>query len=145
MTTNLLYSLKVWLTSVVVAPVFYIIIDSYQTADIGQNIGSFGTMYTLLIFVGGVFSFLTWIIFFILTMLIGSCVPNEVIARSVICVIGIILVLATFRLTIFEHGFIVNDDLIYLMLANCLCIGAGTWIYKFSVYKRSNTSTHLNE
>ena len=135
MTTNLLYSLKVWLTSVLLAPIFYLIIMNLKDFGGTQQTGAVGETYFLLIIFGFVFSFVTWFIFFILIMLISSYAPNEITARLIICVTGIVLVLATFMLTIFNYRLINDGDFIYLVAANCICIGAGSWIYKFKLYE----------
>jgi hypothetical protein len=100
-----------------------------------QPAGPIGEMYFLLIIFGFLFSFLTWFIFFILIMLISRFAPNEMTARLIICVTGIVMVLATFMLTIFNHRLTNDGDFIYLVAANCLCIGAGSWVYKFNLYK----------
>lgn len=143
MSTNFLYSLKVWLTSVLLAPIFYLII--MRVKDIGgtQHTGPVGEMYFLLIIFGFLFSFLTWLVFFISIMLITSYAQNEITARLMVCIIGVAMVLATFMLTIFNHKLTNDDDFIYLVAANCLCIGAGSWIYKLKLYKHPEPGAGL--
>ncbi|MEP6610225.1 MAG: hypothetical protein ABJA76_00010 [Mucilaginibacter sp.] len=144
MTTNLLYSLKIWLTSVLLAPIFYLIIMDIKKFAGTQQVGPIGEMYFLLTIFGLLFSFVTWFIFFILIMLISSYAPNEITARLIICVTGIVLVLATFMLTIFNHRLTNDGDFIYLVAANCICIGAGSWIYKLKLYKHPEPDAQIN-
>ena len=143
MTTNLLYSLKIWLTSVLLAPIFYLIIMEFKKFGGTPNADSAVEMYFLLTIFGALFSLLTWFIFLILIMLISRYAPNEITARLIICVTGIVLVLATFMLTIFNYRLINDGDFIYLVAANCICIGAGSWIYKFKLYEHPEPDAQL--
>lgn len=143
MTTNLLYSLKIWLTSVLLAPILYLIIMNLKDLGGTQQTGAVGEMYFLLIIFGVAFSFVTWFIFFMLIMLISSYAPNEISARLIICVTGILLVLTTFMVTIFNYRLTNDGDFIYLVAANCICIGAGSWIYKFKLYEHPEPDAQL--
>jgi len=143
MTTNLLYSLKIWLTSVLLAPIFYLTIMVLKDWGGTQHAGAAGEMYFLLIIFGFVFSFITWFIFFILIMLITSYAPNEITARWIICITGVIMVVVTFMLTIFKNGIANDGDFIYLVATNCFCIGAGPWIYKLKIYKHPEPDAQL--
>ncbi|MDB5091529.1 MAG: hypothetical protein JWR09_5523 [Mucilaginibacter sp.] len=126
------YSLNVWLTSVVLSPVLYLIIQNYrETAAHHATDGETVILiYTLVTIVGFFFSIVTWLIFLSVIMLVGRFITNEFAARSTICIAGIVLTVATFMLTLLQSGlFNDNEGFVYLMLANCLCIGCGTWFY----------------
>jgi hypothetical protein len=67
-------------------------------------------------------------------MLAARFITNELTARLTICIAGIVLTVATFMLILLRDGlFNDNEGFAYLMLANCLCIGVGSWIYKFAL------------
>ncbi len=134
MVTNLLYSLKVWLTSVLLSPVLYIVLIVIKNFDVSLRLYSFGSTYILLVLFSFLFSFLTWFVFFLIIMVISNYACSETIARVIICITGMTMTAATFRLTIFQNGFTISDIYIYLMFANCFCIGAGSWIYKFRLF-----------
>ena len=135
MVTNLLYSLKVWLTSVMIAPVFHLVIMGIKHSDGTEQAGEICRTYIMLTIFELLFSFVTWFIFFIITILIGSYAKNEIAARAIICAIGVIMVPATFMLTLPDYRLTIIGDFIYLIGGNCLCIAACSWIYKLKLYR----------
>ncbi|MCO5945351.1 hypothetical protein [Mucilaginibacter flavidus] len=145
MVTNLLYSLKIWLTSVTIAPVFYIMIPFFRHFSDPWSFDSIGETYFLLLFYELLFSFITWFLFFVFIILASGFISNEMAARWTICIAGVLMVAATFILTILPVDFLnPGNDFTQLMLLNCLCIGLGSWIYKLKLYKHPEPDTQIN-
>lgn len=147
MVTNLLYSLKVWLTSVVVAPAFYLIILNsihIQQPPGTEHDGWSWFTYALCVVFGLLFSFIIWFVFLLIIMLVSRFATNIKTAKCIICITGVVLTIAIFRATLFNNGFVSDgDNFMYLMLANCFCIGFGSWIYKLTLLKPPETNTQL--
>nr|WP_067062770.1 hypothetical protein [Mucilaginibacter sp. L294] len=129
------YSLKVWLTSVVLAPVIFFIID----ASTNKYYPGFGNYFSnefpfliICIIFCGVFSFLTWVIFlFIIKGFIASWSPLRQI-KHLIVVAGVVLTAGTFA-SVMPEAFNIHNGFFYLMLANCVCVAGGSYFYKLEI------------
>jgi hypothetical protein len=133
---SLLYSIKVWLTSVIIAPVIYLLIESCLKRDYYSSITDYMneeiSKYAMCVLFGGIFSLLTWVIFlFIIKGLIASC-PSSRQIKHLIAVAGVVLTAGTFALAMPE-AFHVHNEFFYLMLANCICIAGGSWYYNLEI------------
>lgn len=132
---TILYSLKVWATSVFVAPVLFFIASALRLFP--QFNGMFRsffaelTMYPVYVLFGLVLSFVTWLIFWF-TIAIWELIPFTPLVRTwFICLTGILLTIITFIATLIPVNFFnVNNNDFILMLSNCICIGFGTWYFK---------------
>ena len=133
-----LYSLKVWLTSVAVAPAIFFVItfctDSIthnQVID-GQHIGPLMFEYAALVIIELIMSFITWLIFLTITQLTISYKINPTIRRWLLFAAGIFLTIATFSVVLLPgDGVDISTIIIKIMLCNCLCIGWGSLFYDF--------------
>jgi hypothetical protein len=128
------YSLKVWLTSVVAAPLLSVIIMYLKlipgSADGFDFIYSGPELYLVFTAFGFLFSFATWVAFWIITKAATLYVSQPVLMRWLIFAAGILLTTATFCI-VFPHDlFQVNSVFRILMVCNCACIGGGVWFYK---------------
>lgn len=134
---SLLYSLKIWLTSVFAAPFLLLLVNAIRNVP-GLNL-SLGSPenYICDVFLVGVFqlifSFCTWIVFLLVIFLALKFITNAKIRTWTIFLTGILLTSATFYLLLFR-GFTacIHSEYFPLMLCNCFCIGSGTWIYKLN-------------
>ncbi|WP_428330492.1 hypothetical protein [Mucilaginibacter sp.] len=129
-----LYSLKVWLSSVVVAPFFYLIIQYYvrpiHTQDIADSTLSPLSNYFFFTFLELILSFLTWVAFTILVyIIVGLCLKHPL-RIWLLFAAGIILTFATFLLIGFPIEFKYDDPFFYLPFCNSFCIGWGIWFYR---------------
>jgi hypothetical protein len=124
--SSLSYSLKVWLTSVLLAPLILIVCFLPKSAD-------FNTMFQIyLIFTiaSGVFSLITWLTFWGVANLAYHYIPDKIKRKLIICFSGIILTIITFLLI-----FLLEDDMsrslefTIIILTYCFCIGAGSLFY----------------
>jgi len=129
---SLTYSLNIWLTSVVVAPVLFLIITStmngqhlINAVDVAESV----SLCCLLMLVQLIASSLTWLLFMLIIKAIINLCDYERLWKPLIFITGILLTAGSFR-AVFSDIFYNVDEFLYLMLCNCVCIGAGTWIYK---------------
>lgn len=146
-TSSILYSLKVWLTSVVLAPLIYIVIqaclgESYQ---LGFAAGLYEQIkeYALLILLVGLFSFCTWVAFILSIVGVSICFPSFRYLKYVIALIGVLLTAGTFEFFLPE-AFSIHSEYFLLMLANCICIAGGSCFYKLETARELGTA-HINK
>ena len=136
MTVNtILYSLKVWLTSVFFAPALFLIVNVFMNhlgaRDIARSVRSELMVYIAYVIFEAVLSFITWLLFWLIITLWQLVPFGPLVRKWFIFATGLLLTIGTFAATLIPSNFfdIRNNDVI-LMLANCLCIGFGTWYYK---------------
>jgi len=128
------YSLKVWLTSVLVAPAIYIIVQGYiELLDKNTSYKDYLNpgMYLVVAIFELIASFVIWLLFWgIIELIVRFCLIPKL-KPWLIFVSGILL-------TIVPLQFMSGNDLILdynnwlfiPMMANMFCIGCGCWIYK---------------
>jgi len=130
-----IYSLKVWLTSVLAAPALFVLIsflidgtDKWGIFNENSN-GPF--FYFIFVIFGFIFSFITWITFLLTIVLIKRYCTDDQLKKWLICFSGILLTIATFCLVMGPKDlFNDSDGFSNLMYANCACISWGVWFYK---------------
>jgi uncharacterized membrane protein len=132
---SLKYSLKVWLTSVLVSPlIFVLLLCLKQTKDITEIFNNelsllFG--YVTFVFVQMILSCVTWFLFWIFILLMASSQLSQRIRIWAIFFVAMILTVGTFALILLPFDSSNDrDGLINLMYANCMGIGWGVWYYK---------------
>lgn len=139
MTSNTFsYSLKVWLTSVVSAPLLFIFIEIFRgklnLRGPGILIGYIVNTWLFDAAFELFFSLATWLVFFLTIMVITRHVHALKLRTAVICLIGILFTIITFRVTLLQDGFFNdNNNYLGLMVCNCFCIGAGSLFYKLKI------------
>jgi hypothetical protein len=133
----LIYSLKVWLTSVVVAPLLFLtamlIKDGLRFSSQTDLLRTGICLYLLYIAFGLFFSIITWLVFWLLIELVVFYILKPAIMCWIIFFTGISLTAATFLLAtifFFPIGLVVDPAFLVLMLCYCFCIGCGVWLYK---------------
>jgi len=118
---SLRYSLKVWLSSVFLAPLIYDIIQFFFNRAQPDAVTN---LYPVVILFELIFSFFTWLIFWGITVITRRFLDQRYLRRILLSVIGIILTIATFVLITFPNIPIsINDIAFSLTLSNCICIG----------------------
>ena len=137
MQSNVLsYSLKIWLTSVILAPVIYLIIDScsktYSNLNLNDFIDQQIQAYMACTFFGAIFSVLTWVLYYLVMKVIMLFYPTAYIAKITFATLGALLTAGTFKLVLPET-FNANDDFFPLMVANCICIASGALFYNLKL------------
>ena len=131
---SFLYSLKVWLTSVVLSPVIYVLLLAIrQVADLREMLNTGIWMiseYIIFVVAQFIFSFITWILFVAVILISARISMAQTFRKWIIFFAGIGLTVATFILMLSPFD-LFNDanGLINLMYANCFCIGWGVWYY----------------
>jgi len=126
------YSLKVWLTSVLLAPIIFLFID-YFTSPRAQNnsqtdIDSLIQLYLAFVIAGAILSFITWLIFWGVAILTCRHTTNIIQRKLIMFFMGIILTILTFLL-LFSSDEAFSSMPYGIMLSNCFCIGAGSLFY----------------
>jgi hypothetical protein len=129
------YSLKIWLTSVAIAPVLDLIISFLQGKiyyhTLQQQLSDSFFMYCVMVVFEIAFSFITWIIFLLSIQIIINYVSRQVVRTWIIFITGILLTLGTFTVVLSPREILRNTDgFASIIFATCFCIGAGTWFYK---------------
>jgi uncharacterized membrane protein YedE/YeeE len=131
------YTLKVWLTSVFLAPVIYLVIESGTKTNSYLTLGDYMNeqiaSYTICVIFGGLFSSLTWVLFYLCTKVILLFYASDHI-RYFFVVLGLVLTAGTFAVFL-PSVFNVHDEFFYLMTANCICIASAAAFYKLDVKK----------
>jgi D-alanyl-lipoteichoic acid acyltransferase DltB (MBOAT superfamily) len=98
------YSLKVWLSSVFLAPLILIGIDCCRYPKL-TNFDSIIQTYFIITIVSGVFSFVTWLIFWGAATLACHYISDRIKRKLIMCLLGIILTIITFL------SLILTDDM----------------------------------
>jgi hypothetical protein len=123
----------VWLTSVTVAPLLFIVIliTAPSLAPNSGQIDLYDQLYRYfgLVVLQLLFSSITWILFWLIVRVITDFCYNVRLHKPLVFITGILLTIGSFKL-VFSNVFHVGDEFFFLMLCNCFCIGAGTSFYK---------------
>jgi hypothetical protein len=127
---SLSYSLKVWLSSVFLAPLIFIATD-YCLHPKSTDLDSMIQIYFIITVLTGVFSIVTWLIFWGIAVLACNYIPDRVKRKLTMCFSGILLTVITFLILFLQDGMraSLNNPITHMILFNCLCIGAGSLFY----------------
>jgi hypothetical protein len=126
---SLSYSLKVWLTSVLLAPLIFITTD-YCLHPKPMDSDSIIQVYFIITLVTGIFSFVTWFIFWGAATFACHYIFDSIKRKLIMCFTGIILTICTFLLILLpDSTFSFSSVPLDILLSNCLCIGAGSLFY----------------
>jgi hypothetical protein len=130
MKQTIIYSLKVWLTSVVISPVLYIILEAIQKPRVYQNIeGGLGFILFSIIY-GLILSLISWILLWLSLYSLLMFNRDIIITKLWLSIIGAILTLLPFWLVL---GYDDPNPLTGTALwaaSYCLVIIAGIWFYR---------------
>jgi hypothetical protein len=126
----LLYTIKVWLSGVLVTPAIVTIICWIPGSDRSLSGTAIIPFYLLLAAFEFMFSFFTWLMFWALSMLIVFYINNIRLRRWLNFIASIVLTIITFAAFSWLMFSILFDAIsLALMLINCVCIGWGTWFF----------------
>ncbi|HZX59153.1 MAG TPA: hypothetical protein VFE54_10515 [Mucilaginibacter sp.] len=125
------YSVKVWMSSVLAAPFIFVVVVQFISRDPEDGLGNLISFYLLFAVFECIFSLLTWLMFWMLTMLIVININNWNIQRWLIVLLGIGLTMSTFAMfaPMLDNPFRLNSTMFPLMLINTICIACGTWLF----------------
>jgi uncharacterized membrane protein len=128
------YSLKVWLTSILLSPVIFVLLLAVtQSVNIKELLKQ-GTeliaLYLLYVAAQLAMSFLVWLAFWLIIRVIANIPCTIQLQKGLILFAGMILTIVSFTTVLSCFGML-NDGsgFINLMYANCFCIGWGVWYY----------------
>ncbi|MDR6945060.1 hypothetical protein [Mucilaginibacter pocheonensis] len=128
----IVYSFKVWLTSVIAAPIIFFLINFISTG-ISSNIFQLVNFlfYLYIVLATAVASVITWLIFYAIIYFVSrSGWPNRI-GLLAIFSSSELLVVVTFKLFLVLLNGFDNTTFNTLMLCHCICIGGGILYYKF--------------
>jgi len=131
---SLKYSLKVWLTSVLIAPalaelISFLLNDKDAPGIFSNSDGVF--FYVVFVIFGFAFSFITWLAFLLVIVLTTTYCSEAHLKKWLIFSAGVALTVGTFILIFGSQGLFSDPDgFNNLMYANCACIGWGVWFYR---------------
>ena len=128
------YCFKVWVTSVLAAPTFFLALEYFTAASKSSiplsEITLLISFYLIFIFVGAVASVITLLIFGSIGMIVYHSVRNVNGRKLIMSLTGCILTALTFFLFFFpDEMFSIFPG--SLMLSYCFCIGSGCLVYRF--------------
>ena len=132
MNSPFLYSVKVWLSSVFIAPIiygsFYILQDWGHSSAPLTDIGSLIQGYFGLSMAGAFLSFVTWLMFLGATIITYREVMVVTQRKLILSCVGGILTMLTFILFSSLFGSI-SDVPVIITFSYCACIIGGSLIY----------------
>ncbi|MET3977545.1 hypothetical protein ABIB62_000111 [Mucilaginibacter sp. UYP25] len=132
---SILYSLKIWLTSVALAPLIFLVVDSFTSKDYSPDFEDLVSrqlgMYLLCVVAGSIFSFFTWVLFTLIIKGIITWFSLFPKIKIVIAIIGVLLTIGTFSIFLYDKEFL--NEFFYLMVSNCICIAGSSLYYKLEI------------
>lgn len=151
--TTFLYTLKVWLSAVFVAPLLFItgisvkevFFDMDTTSQItGQMLAGDWKVYKSIVLLGAVFSFPTWLIFLMAIMIARKSSDSARQRRQIVVVVAITLTIGTFAAVLGIFGIFFDLSFIYIPLSYCISIAVGGWYYKLEATEKPEPETLIN-
>lgn len=133
MNSPFLYSFKVWLSSILIAPTIYLSFYAWQ--DWGRpnvplsDVNSLIQTYFNASIVGALLSFITWLMFLAATVVTYREIKAVSERKLILSCVGGILTILTFILFCSLFGSIWDVPLI-IACSYCLCIVSGSLIYR---------------
>ena len=128
------YSLKVWLTSVMVAPLLFIMLtycsEGFHHRDMHELLHSSIFGYMAFVFLEVCLSTITWFVFLVAVQYTVTIVSKPNLRIWLVFIEGILLTAGTFMVVLSPNDvFNISDKITVMMLCNCLCMGWGIWYY----------------
>lgn len=124
----IMYSLKVWLSAVLITPVLFIIFALIEgTVDSGLPIP---VIYVVLAVAEALFSFLTGLFFYATTGLVVTTIGNNMMRKIILSAIGLLLTAATFFVFSPIIGAPLDPSTLALSVPNAACIVVACWYFK---------------
>lgn len=129
---SLFYSLKVWLSSVFLAPLVYLFIQWWFSSKHNYADPIF-ELYPIMVFFELIFSFFIWAIFWGIIEISGMFLMNSLIRKWLIFIVAILLAASTFLVLCWPVTYSSFNDIFFdVGLCNCVCIGSGCWFFRLS-------------
>ena len=99
---SFIYSFKIWLTALFIAPALNLVVDNVMRRQLENGIGQVVLdqfcLYLLFVLFGGITSFLTWLLLFLVIQIVVKGVPVIAYPKYIIMVAGVLLTIGTFIL-----------------------------------------------
>ncbi|MBL4677956.1 MAG: hypothetical protein JKY70_17390 [Mucilaginibacter sp.] len=135
---ELTYSLKIWLTTLLFVPVVFLVMmsefyESPSIANIVDRLSEWLLAYLLMVLFAAVFSFLIWVIFYYLLMMIVWRVDNICILKYISAAIGLMLIIgivALLSMLVYDITILLDKIFITLFSSTCFSIVCSALFYK---------------
>jgi len=132
---SLSYSFRIWLATIICAPLLYQVFQYVQTdsypGGLRQFIGDLVSMSIFLIVLQMVFSVFSWLLLLIVINLSAQVTSNVKALKWITFIAALVITTATCLLIAGPHGQFTHDENYpYLILCNCLCVGIAVWMFK---------------
>lgn len=137
----IIYSLKVWLTAVLLSPLLSVILfepfDDHNSTDIK------GALFFILLSIpyGLVLSIPSWLLLWISVWLVNRLSTSSIKKKWMLSIIGLVLSLLPFYLIFGHDDNPVGEGAIEWAVAYCIVILAGIWFYPLK--GRDSASSNL--
>ncbi|AMR30739.1 hypothetical protein A0256_04535 [Mucilaginibacter sp. PAMC 26640] len=133
--TALYYSLKVWLTSIIISPILFLLIDLFTKHNQTNLEG--GVLFIILSTLYGlVLSSISWLLFWLWSYFLLKLSISLIAFKTVLSFFGSALTILPFVLFSRDHGFPDASTIMWALNYNVVIV-AGVWFYKI------NSSLHL--
>ena len=130
MKRTLIYSLKVWLTCVVVSPVLYCNIEALSESSLSKGLVADGGFFLYSLPFGLVLSLPSWVMFWLSLHSVNMLNWGLVTTKLLISVIAVILTALPFVLLFGTDDPGSDKSLLIWPVCYCLVLVAGVWYYK---------------
>lgn len=131
--SSVVYSLKVWLTSVIVAPGIWSFISALQSQNhYADSMARLLYLYGICVILGALFSFITWMLFLLIIKVLVIYFHDVKAIKIIASVIGMLLTYGTFAVFL---GLALYTDIgiFSLVTAYVTCIGGGSLFYDLNI------------
>ena len=128
---SLSYSFKVWFTSVFLSPFICVIIEGLLNLNHLEQSLTPLRVYPVIIIFELIFSCLTWLAFWGITILTLHLIPNAIHRKLILFLVSIIFTIVTYLICFFDDVDMRHDSFAFeMMVSNCLCVAAGSLFFK---------------
>jgi hypothetical protein len=131
---SVVYSIKIWLTSVFTAPVIFISISALQSQNHYDNpITRQLYLYGVCILMGALLSFITWMLFLLIIKVFIIYFYNIKAIKIITGVLGMLLTFGTFFVFLGLELFS-DNGLLFLVMTYIICIGSSSLCYNLRIH-----------
>lgn len=129
------YSLKVWLTGVVLSPLMYVIMYSIAHGIRVSPLSILLLDYAYNIGCNSLYSIPAWLLFFALLNPVTRLKLSISNKRTLVIIIGLLLIVATFKIVAEMFPGVEPPDYTFLAICHCIITGRCMAVYKLNYGK----------
>jgi H+/Cl- antiporter ClcA len=133
MKQTLIYSLKIWLTSVVLSPIFYTVYDALTRPKFIYNPRNEAEAYLYFLVFGLALSIPSWVLFWLSLHCINTQRWKPITTKLLISIVAVALTFTPFLMVYSLYDLSRDSSTIGVPICYSLLILAGVWYYKLRV------------